>query len=307
MLYHTGFETSEWTPYATGNLSGQGNWRVTEGSATVQAGIGAHGIQAVQSGPAAFQAGFTNSPAVLWIDFFVLDAGSANQPMMPTNALAGLVCFSAAAGILALDGDGQGSANFVQVSPSFATNEFTRVTLRADFGNKLYDVWINGAPRRTGLRFKDNSVTALHGLQRRSIATSFLDDVSVSTWGLDADSDGDGLNDLDEAKFSGSYPLLADSDADGLSDAQEVIAGTDPGDERSFFALKIELDAADDLQLRVPTVTGRQYTLQRRASLAAGSWEDVPGATAVAGDGTEKTFPQPGGGTNFFYRATVSR
>jgi hypothetical protein len=65
LLYHTSFETSEWTPYAAGNLSGQGNWVVTEGSATVQAGIRAHGIQAVQSGQAAFQAGFTNSPAVL--------------------------------------------------------------------------------------------------------------------------------------------------------------------------------------------------------------------------------------------------
>jgi hypothetical protein len=49
----------------------------------------------------------------------------------------------------------------------------------------------------------------------------------------DADDDGDGLSDAQEAAL-GTNPLLADTDGDGFDDGIEVAAGTDPLDPDSF-------------------------------------------------------------------------
>jgi len=306
ILYSTGFESTDPIPFAAGNLQGQGNWSVTEGSAVVQQATKARGTQAVQAGEASFRLGVTTNAPVLWVDAFVRDAGSANQPMIPSNAVSSVIFLSTTQGVLALDGDGSGSGNFVQVAPGFATNEFIRISVRNDYLNKTYDVWINGVRTRAGLRFKDNSVTGFTAFQRRSSLDSYLDDFSVTTWGLDADSDGDGLIDLDEVKFHGSHPQLADSDGDGMNDGQEVAAGTSPADAASIFAIRIEHDSPGHHRVRVPTVTGRQYTLQRRGSLTAGAWENVMSATGIPGDGTEKIFIESNDAPGYFYRASVN-
>jgi hypothetical protein len=43
-----------------------------------------------------------------------------------------------------------------------------------------------------------------------------------------ADTDGDGLFDLDETSIYGTNPNVADSDGDGASDGAEVFNGTNP-------------------------------------------------------------------------------
>jgi hypothetical protein len=306
LLYSTGFEGAEQPPFVAGSLDGQGGWRVAEGSALVQQAVSAHGAQAVQAGPGLFEINPAQAQPVLWVDAFFLETGSTNQPMLPTNAASSVIFFSATHGILALDGDGQGNGVFVQVVPAFATNQFVRLTIRSDYAAKRYDVWINGVCRRAGLGFKDNSVKSFSGARRQTDLPGYLDDFSVSLWGLDADRDGDGLDDLDEAKFYGSYPLLADSDGDGANDGQEVIAGTDPADEKSVFALRVVREGSANTSVHVPTVTGRQYTLQRRPRVDAAAWEDVPGATGIAGDGTEKVFVETGAGESCFYRGVVA-
>jgi len=308
MLYATGFEPDEAYPYAAGSLAGQGMpglWSVSQGSATVQSATKAHGLQAVQAGDCTLDVSLLATQQVLWVDAFFLESGMTNAPVVPTNAASSLVYFSATDGILALNGNGSGGGGFVQVASSFPTNVFVRVSIRTDYANKRYDVWIDGVQRRAGLGFKDNTVTRFSGARRRSNATSYMDDFSVSVWGLDADSDGDGLVDLDEAKFYGSYPLLADSDGDGASDAEEVRAGTDPGDPNSIFALKVSKTTQHEVQIRVPTITGLQYTLQRRLALGSGTWEDVANATNFPGDGTLKEFLQTPDGHNYFYRGVI--
>lgn len=53
-------------------------------------------------------------------------------------------------------------------------------------------------------------------------------------FGVDGDSDGDGLSDVEEAQVHGTDPDVADSDADGLVDGHELYAtGTDPLDDDS--------------------------------------------------------------------------
>lgn len=308
LLYATGFEPGEANPYSPGNLAGQGapgQWTVSQGSAVIQQTTSAHGLQAVQAGDCTIDASLIATQQVLWVDAFFLESGLTNRPIVPTNIASSVLYFSATDGILALDGDGNGGGKFESIAPTFPTNVFVRVTIRNDYLNKRYDVWIDGVLRRAGLAFKDNSMAKFSGARRRSGATSFMDDFSVSVWGLDADTDGDGLVDLDEAKFWGAYPMLADSDGDGASDSQEVQAHTDPGDPASVFALKVAVDGQKNVQIKVPTITGLQYTLQRRMTLGSGPWEDVTNATNFPGDGTAKEFLQTPDGQNYFYRGVI--
>ena len=52
-----------------------------------------------------------------------------------------------------------------------------------------------------------------------------------------ADTDGEGLSDEDEIHVHGTSPLLADTDGEGQSDRDEIIAGMDPLDPGSVFAI----------------------------------------------------------------------
>ncbi len=308
LLYATGFEPDEADPYAPGNLAGQGSpglWTISQGSAVVQQATSAHGRQAVQAGDCTIDASLVATQQVVWVDAFFIESGLTNLPVVPTNAASGLIYFSSTDGLLALNGNGTGGGQFETIAATYPTNVFVRVTLRNDYVNKRYDVWVDGVLRRSGLGFKDNSVTKFSGARRRSGDVGYMDDFSVSTWGLDADSDGDGLVDLDEAKFYGSYPLLADSDGDGASDYQELLARTDPGDPASIFALQLSRDAQQNVQVKVPTITGLQYTLQRCSALGSGNWQDVASATNFPGDGTLKEFLQTPDGTNYFYRGVI--
>ncbi|MBI4324530.1 MAG: hypothetical protein HY674_04630 [Chloroflexi bacterium] len=284
---------------------GQGIWRVSRGDALVQQIRAAHGLQSVQSGQCTIDVALTNSSLVLWVDAFFMESGTTNPPIIPTNVVSSVIFFSATGGILALDGDGAGGGTFVPVTASFPANEFVRVTIRNDYQARRYDVWIDGVQKRVGLGFKNNSVQKLSGAQRRAVHSSYPDDFSVSVWGLDEDRDGDGLVDLDEAKFYGSYPLLADSDGDGARDDQEVLAGTDASSPASLFALKIGADAERNRVVRVPTITGRSYTLQWRRSLSSDKWEDTPNASNIPGDGQEKVLLETSDGQNYFYRGVI--
>ncbi len=310
MLYATGFERNELTPFVPGNLAGQGGaipWRVSEGAATVESLVSAHGGQGVEAMGASYGVALTAAVPVVWIDAWVRDPGSANPPLIPTTPAGAMVYFSADRGLLALDGDGNGAGVFVQVAPDWPTNRFARLSLRMDFPAKTYEVWVDGTLRRAGLRFKDNSVQGLAGLDRHADLTSYLDDVSVSTLGLDKDTDGDGLSDLDETKFYGTSPVTADTDGDGMGDFQEVLAGTDPANAASNFAVGIELDAEGARWVSFATAPGRSYTLQRRTTLDDGvAWENVPGLSGVTGDGLERRYRETEEGATHFYRCVIA-
>jgi len=304
VIYSTGFEPTEPVAFLPGAITAQtGPWRVAKGSAEIQSSRVAHGGQAVRTGDCVIEMTFENPESVLWVDAFIQDPGISQARQIPDGIASSLLLFRGGK-LIALDGDGSGGGNFITVA-ELPSDRFTRLTIRTDYEAKRFDVWVDGKPALDKLGFKDNSVARFHGAKRLAGANSYLDDFSLSTWGLDRDSDGDGLVDLDEAKFYGSYPLLADSDRDGASDAHEIAAGTHPADPASIFAVKIDSATGGKTKLSIPTLTGLEYTLQRRAALGQGHWETLPGFENVPGDGSVQSFLETPDGRNYFYRGVI--
>jgi len=304
VIYSTGFEPTESAAFLPGAITSQtGPWRVAKGSAEVQTRRVAHGGQAVRTGDCVIEMTFENPEPVLWVDAFIQDPGISQARQIPDGIASSLLLFRNGK-LIALDGDGSGGGNFITVA-ELPNDRFMRLTIRTDYKAKRFDIWVDGKPTLDKLGFKDNSVARFHGAKRLAGANSYLDDFSLSTWGLDRDSDGDGLVDLDEAKFYGSYPLLADSDRDGASDAHEIAAGTQPANPGSIFAVKIDTDEGGKTKLSIPTLTGLEYTLQRRAALSQGRWETLPGFENMPGDGRVQSFLETPDGRNFFYRGVI--
>jgi len=304
VIYSTGFEPTEPAAFLPGAITSQtGPWRVAKGSAEVQTRRVAHGGQAVRTGDCVIEMTFENHEPVLWVDAFIQDPGISQARQIPDGIASSLLLFRTGK-LIALDGDGSGGGNFITVA-ELPNDRFMRLTIRTDYEAKQFDIWVDGKPVLDKLGFKDNSVVRFHGAKRLAGANSYLDDFSLSTWGLDRDSDGDGLVDLDEAKFYGSYPLLADSDRDGASDADEIAAGTHPANPGSIFAVKIDTDKDGKTKLSIPTLTGLEYTLQRRAALGQGRWETLPGFENMPGDGRVQSFLETPDGSNFFYRGVI--
>ena len=304
IIYSTGFEPTEPVAFLRGTITTQtGPWRVAKGRAEVQSDRIAHGGQAVRTGDCIIEMTLKNPAQILWADAFIQDPGINQTRQIPHGKASSVLLFHEEK-ILALDGNGNGGGNFVTAS-ELPSDRFTRLTIRTNYKAKRFDVWVDGRRALTGLGFKDDSVTQFHGAKRLAGANSYLDDFSLSTWGLDRDSDGDGLNDLDEAKFYGSYPLLADSDRDGASDAHEIAAGTHPADSGSVFSVKIGTAENGKTKLSIPTLTGLEYTLQRRASIGQGTWQTIPGFENIPGDGSIQSFLETPDGRNYFYRGVI--
>lgn len=304
VIYSTGFEPTEPIAFRPGEITARtGPWRVAKGSAEVQSNRVAHGGQAVRTGDCVIEMTFRNPEPVLWADAFIEDPGISQVQKIPDGKASSVLIFHDGK-LLALDGNGIGGGRFVTAA-TLSTGRFTRLTIRTDYQAKRFDVWVDGKRTLGELGFKDDSITQFHGAKRLANANSYLDDFSLSTWGLDRDSDGDGLNDLDEAKFYGSYPLLADSDRDGASDAHEIAAGTHPADPKSIFAIKIDTKPDGNTKLSIPTLTGLEYTLQRRVVLGQGRWQNVPEFENIPGDGGMKSFLETPDGRNYFYRGVI--
>jgi len=304
LIYSTGFEPAESLAFLPGEIMSQmGPWRVAKGRAEVQGRVVAHGGQAVRTGDCIIEMTLENTEPVLWADAFIQDPG-INQKLQIPEGKASSVLFFHDGKLIALDGNGSGGGAFKTIA-ELLSDRFMRLTIRTDYQSRRFDVWVDGKPVSAELGFKDNSVTSFHGAKRLAGANSYLDDFSLSTWGIDRDSDNDGLNDLDEAKFYGSYPLLADSDRDGASDALEISSGTLPDDASSIFALNIGVTAGGGAKLNIPTLTGLEYTLQRRAMFGQGRWKNISGFENVKGDGSVKSFLETPDGRNYFYRGVI--
>jgi hypothetical protein len=79
---------------------------------------------------------------------------------------------------------------------------------------------------------------------------------------------------VDTAPDLGAFEMLSDSDLDGATDYQEYIAGTDPANPQSLFALSTSRPAPQALHLHWPAAPDRTYILSSSASLSS-SWHPI--------------------------------
>jgi len=307
VIYRASFELG---PFVLGDLNDQAGWSVVSGSAAVQSGVCAVGDWSVMATDARCVVSLTSMASVVWVDGWHRDTGSGSQPMINEELMSGVLFFSATRGLLALDGDGMGNGVFVTVDASFSSDQFVRVTMRMDYTHARYDVWVNGKLKRANLGFKNREVTALSEIWRESDGVAYLDDLVVSTWGMDEDRDGDGIVDLEEINgMHGAWtdPENPDSDRDGVSDGDEILMGTDPMDGSSRFEPKYRMQTSGGMEFQIDVRAGRYYTMQRNSTLRSDTWEDVPGAINLTGADGEVLLMQAPASTEGrqFYRISI--
>ena len=98
-----------------------------------------------------------------------------------------------------------------------------------------------------------------------------------------------------------------DEDLDGVPEAEELIAGTNPGDARSVFRVSsLCIEASGAATVRCNVVAGRTYTLQSSTDLR--NWiveTDDTATVAASADGTISLIDSDATACRKFYRIAV--
>ncbi|WED66572.1 fibronectin type III domain-containing protein [Synoicihabitans lomoniglobus] len=267
-------EVVDFEAFSTGDLSNQGNWAVPQGAANVTAGAKLTGNLGLElsggSSPGQATLGLTglSGEDVVFVDIFLrpnvqIAEGSSAQVDLGIARI-GFGRSAADAEVRAWAGDGSGGGNWLAtgvlrpIDGSGGTYAWARLTVRLDFENKVWDLYVDSQPSIGDIGFVDDQQSSLSLLKLRGGAggTSWVDDLYFNTanpvfvdadkdglpddWetehglnpghydrGVASDSDGDGLSNWEEFAL-GTHPGAVDSDGDGIPDLEELLSGSNP-------------------------------------------------------------------------------
>lgn len=125
------------------------------------------------------------------------------------------------------------SNNHVHVGTTFLDTDLTLDTTYSYYVTAV-DSYQTPEPPFRGNESEDSVKI---GMMTKDTDGDGLDDLQEGVYGTtitDADTDNDGISDGDEVYVYGTDPLNADGDGDKTSDLLEVVSGTDPNDPEEF-------------------------------------------------------------------------
>jgi len=161
--------------------------------------------------------------AVAFADFWVVPVAATNAATSVDvdGAKVGFLPDGGAGRAFAYDADAPGGGAAVPLGFLFpvgaggASSNWVRVTVRRDYSNAWYDVWLDGTLYLAGAGADASPPPAAPAL-------------------LAFDGDGSAATRLDLLSLSAENPLFADADRDGMPDDFEASRGLDPGaDDRA--------------------------------------------------------------------------
>jgi len=119
------------------------------------------------------------------------------------------------------------------------------------------------------------------------------------------DLNGNGMSDIWEWYYSATnISPNADSDGDGFSNLQEATAGTNPFDSNSYPHIPILLYSPTNFSVTLPSALGKLYQLQSTTNFGAANW--VVETNLEARSGTNVTLTVPTTSMMKFYRVGIS-
>jgi Bacterial Ig domain len=219
--YTTGFETAD--AYIAGSVDSQNSWKVTQGSASITTAFAHIGTQSLSldggASPAIAALAFSQLPSetVEFCDFYAtpaVDASVANSTLFTVEGAQFAFAQVNGVGVLQVFyGDGMGGGDWVPTDITIALNpvsqsaSWVRLTVRLNFANLSWDLYLNGTVAASGIPFVGNSATYLSKF-------TIQGDASVQSW-------------VDDLFVGPTNPLFTDANNDGIPDDWETANGLD--------------------------------------------------------------------------------
>jgi hypothetical protein len=272
-----------------GQLAGQYGWDAAPTGAAVVQASDTHdgGGRAVHltTGTVWHEFSGPGRTDIVWTDLYAkLVPQPPTVPAGATNAAA-IFCVGPESGhLIVYDGS---NPIVLTNKPAVAPNTWSRYTVRCNYAEQTWDLWLNTTNMVSNLDFYSGARTEFRRLrliQGESSSPASLDQIYIGSQRpagiLFIDDDGDGMDDDWEIFYFGSTTnssggSLEDWDLDGFIDLWEFRAGTIPIDPTSLLAISNTwTEGESGLVLTWYSVSNKQYAVTGGSNLV-GSWSMV--------------------------------
>ncbi len=218
--------TEDFESYTSGVLDSSNNWEVEGQGVLVQSTETYSGSSALEIGAGASASNFIDGSqaSVVWIDLYVKPIATVEVPELKGDSTVAYY-FDESGLPIVFDGSGGNGSGFWRLLDAAQSNDWRRITVKADYSAQAYDFYMDGERLGAGLGFANTQPY----LSRFEVEESrLIDDLTITAVEpANLDDDRDGITNAAEA-LAGTNAQAFDSDGDGLSDALEVLWGLDP-------------------------------------------------------------------------------